>query len=387
MSRVLITDGRAPAALAIVRSLGRRGIEVHCGESFKYNLSSFSKYVTDQVRYPSPDDEPEAFVDRLIDIVRTGDYEMVFPVRDETTLLVADHQEQLSEWTTLYLAPYETIAALNDKGETVKLARRAGVPVPTTYFPEEVSLDRVKREAEYPLLIRPRESSGSRGIVPVESPAEFDAAYAEVEAEYGTPMIQEYVDKTGYSTACVMLDRDQREVASFSYERLKEYPLSGGPTVVGVSTDDEEVKSHARNLLQEVSWKGAAEVEFILDETGSPRLLEVNPRFWTPLQLAISSGVDFPYLIWQQAHGKDAYVTEYESGVTYRWMLPNEILWTLNAPDKKQGIRDLLDGRRNGVCYSVLSSHDPLPTVGTVAQSLDFLWDPQKRRMIFDRGW
>jgi predicted ATP-grasp superfamily ATP-dependent carboligase len=387
MSKVLVTDGRAPATLAIARSLGQRGIEVHCGECFKYNLSSFSKYVTDQVRYPSPDDEPEAFVDRLTEVVRTGDYEMVFPVRDETTLLIADHQDRLSEWTRLYLASREAITTLNDKGETVKLARQAGVPVPTTYFPEEMSIDRIKRQAEYPVLIRPRESSGSRGILPVESAAGFDDAYTQVEAEYGTPMIQEYVDKTGYSTACVMLDERQREVASFSYERLKEYPLSGGPTVVGVSTDDEEVKSHARTLLQEVSWKGAAEVEFILDETGSPRLLEVNPRFWTPLQLAISSGVDFPYLIWQSAHGCDEYVDEYECGVTYRWMLPNEILWTLNAPDKKRGIKDLLNGRGNHVCYSVLSSSDPLPTLGTFAQSLDFLWDPRKRRMIFDRGW
>lgn len=387
MSKVLVTDGRAPAALAISRSLGRRGIEVHCGEAFKYNLSSFSRHVTRRVRYPSPDDEPEAFIDRLTEIVRAGEYEMVLPVRDATTLLVAEHQERLSRWTNLYLAPHETIAALSDKGETIKLARTVGVPVPKTYFPEQTPPDRIKREADYPVLIRARRSSGSRGIVHVDSKTGFDAAYARVKGKYGVPIVQEYVDKTGYSTACILLDEGQDEVASFSYERRKEYPLSGGPTVVGISTDDDETKAHARNLLQAIPWKGVAEVEFILDDTGSPRLLEVNPRFWTPVQLAISSGVDFPYLIWQLAHEQTETVTAYDSDVTYRWLLPNEILWFAASPDKRRGLSDLLPVREGDVCYSVLSSQDPLPIAGALAQSLDFLRDPEKRRMIFDRGW
>ena len=387
MSKVLVTDGRAPAALAIVRSLGKRGIEVHCGEEFEYNISSFSTHSEESVLYPSPDDEPEQFVAQLIEIVREREYDMIYPVRDSTTLLVAEHQAELSRWTDVYLAAHDTIAALDDKAETIKLAQRAGIPVPETYFPEEQPLTQIKCEIEYPVLIRARQSSGSRGIEHVESPAAFDDAYRRVETEYGTPMIQEYIDKTGYSTACVLLDGDQTEVASFSYERQKEYPRSGGPTVVGVSTDDAEAKSHARTLLQEASWKGAAEVEFILDETGSPRLLEVNPRFWTPLQLAIRSGVDFPYLIWQQAQSNGEPVADYESGVTYRWMLPNELLWTLEAPDKRRGITDLIAGHGENVCYSILSTDDPMPIVGTLAQSLDFLWDTEKRKLIFDRGW
>lgn len=387
MARVLVTDARAPAALAVVRSLGSQGIEVHCAESFKYNLSSFSKHCTELLQYPSPDDEPEAFVERLTEIVRTGNYDMVFPVRDSTTLLVSEHRERLAEWTELYLAAHETISALDDKGETVKLARQADVPVPRTYFPEELAREQIKATADYPVLIRARRSSGSRGIEHVESPAGFDAAYDRVNATHGEPMIQEYIEKTGYSTACILLDESHQEVASFSYERRKEYPLSGGPTVVGVSTDDTTVKRHARNLLQEASWQGAAEVEFILDETGSPRLLEVNPRFWTPLQLAIQAGVDFPYLIWNEAHGNAESVSEYETGVTYRWLLPNEILWALDAPSTASGVADLLDRRDGTVCYSILSSRDPLPVVGTLAQSLDFLWDPAKRSQIFDRGW
>lgn len=387
MNRVLVTDGRAPAALAVVRSLGSKGIDVHCGEGFRYNLSAFSKHCAESLVYPSPDDEPTAFLDRLTEIVRTGSYDMVIPVRDSTTRLLSKHRARLEPYTELYLADHETISTLDDKAETIKIARDAGVRVPPTYFPEETPLDRIKAEIEYPALVRARRSSGSRGIEHVESLAAFDAAYSRVEADYGTPMIQECISKTGYSTACILLDESQEVVASFSYERRKEYPLSGGPTVVGVSTDDTAVKSHARELLQEASWHGVAEVEFILDETGTPRLLEVNPRFWTPLQLAISSGVDFPYLIWKLANGDSPQVTDYDAGVTYRWLLPNEILWALETSEPKQGVSDLIEGVRTDGCYTVLSANDPIPVVGTVVQSLDFLRDPKKRAQIFDRGW
>ena len=114
-------------------------------------------------------------------------------------------------------------------------------------------------------------------------------------------MIQEYVQKKSYCTACVLLDHHSDEVASFAYERVKEYPLSGGPTVVGVSCSNDEVIGYAKSLLKSIGWKGVAEVEFIIDQQGIPKLLEVNPRFWMPLNLAIQSGVDFPYLLYQLA--------------------------------------------------------------------------------------
>ena len=57
--KVLVTDGRSLAALAVVRSLGSKGDEIHCGESFKHNLSSYSKHVEKRVSYLDPEEDPE----------------------------------------------------------------------------------------------------------------------------------------------------------------------------------------------------------------------------------------------------------------------------------------------------------------------------------------
>ena len=59
------------------------------------------------------------------------------------------------------------------------------------------------------------------------------------------------------------------------------------------------------SLLKSLNWVGIAMVEFKVDpRDGIPKLMEVNPRFWGSLQLAIVSGVDFPYLILKMARGE-----------------------------------------------------------------------------------
>jgi predicted ATP-grasp superfamily ATP-dependent carboligase len=388
MEKILITDGRSLATLAIARSLGEKNLEVHCGEEFRNNITFFSRYVKKRVIYPSPQRCPDEFVRKILDLVKAERYDMLMPVRDETSLLLSRHEDELTKYTNLYLANFETMRMFRDKGETVQLAMDKEVPCPKTYFPENTSIQKIKEDAPYPVLIRPRVSSGSRGIEYVRSRGEFDAAYHNVKRDYGEPIIQEHISKKGYCTACLLLDRDSREIASFTYERVKEYPVSGGPTVVGISCRNHAIKEYALKLLRGVGWTGVAEVEFIIDAKGEPKLLEVNPRFWMPLNLAISSGVDFPYLLYRLARGEEVEpVTSYKVGMKYRWVLPNEILWLMQAPDKLRGIKEFVNFWDDGTCYGELSFRDPLPVAGVILQALNYMASSERRGTIFKRGW
>lgn len=388
MKKVFVTDGRSLAALAIVRSLGQKGIKIHCGEEFRHNITFFSRYVQKRVIYPSPQKEPLKFLNAILEMVRSEKYDMIMPVRDETSLLLSRHKEVLSRYTELYLADYEVMNTFRDKGETVRAALKHNIPCPKTYFPEETGIAEIKDNAPYPLLIRPRVSSGSRGIRPVKNSDELDSAYIKVKDEYGEPIIQEQIPKSGYCTACVLLDRDCRNIAAFTYERVKEYPLSGGPTVVGISCINEPIKEHALRLLRGLKWTGVAEVEFIIDADGEPKLLEVNPRFWMPLNLAIYSGVDFPYLLYRLAMGEMVEpVTSYKTGMKYRWVLPSEVLWLMQTSDKLQGLKEFFNFWEGGTCYGELSLSDPMPVAGVMLQALNYAASAEKRGLIFNRGW
>ena len=388
MVKIFVLDGRSLASLAIVRSLGKKGFEIQCGEEFGLNLTRFSKYVKKSWIYPPPDSNPDAFIEEIKKITIREKFDMIIPVRDDTTLLIAEHARELSHITRLYIAEYDTIRLLQDKAETIRIAKKCGVPHPQTWFPEESDRREILKNLKTPFLIRARISSGSRGIEFVKKSDDFAVQYESVRRDFGEPMIQEYVQKKSYCTACVLLDHDSDVVALFAYERVKEYPLSGGPTVVGISCANEEVIGYAVSLLKSIGWRGVAEVEFILDQEGIPRLLEVNPRFWMPLNLAIQSGVDFPYLLYQLAMKNPVSKPEtYTIPMKYRWVIPNEILWTLASPHKKQAFRELLTFREKNVCFGELSWKDPLPVLGVFAQALHFLFDKRQRQSFLNRGW
>jgi hypothetical protein len=71
-------------------------------------------------------------------------------------------------------------------------------------------------------------------------------------------------------------------------------------------------------------------VEFKIDERGGvARILEANARFWGSLELAVSAGVDFPYLLFRMATGERiGESTGYRVGLKMRWELGDlDHLW------------------------------------------------------------
>ena len=70
MTRVLVTDGSKRESLAIVRSLGKKGIEVTAGEDSRFCCSFFSKYVKNRVIYPNPDKNSSSFIQSTYEIVK-----------------------------------------------------------------------------------------------------------------------------------------------------------------------------------------------------------------------------------------------------------------------------------------------------------------------------
>jgi predicted ATP-grasp superfamily ATP-dependent carboligase len=394
--KVLVTDARALSSLAIARSLGAAGVDVHVCDDFRATLSSFSTHVSAAKTHPPIGDDPTDFVEWLVELCERERYDLVIPVRDETLAALSEHRSELIGVTDLFMAENSVIERLMDKGECMKLAEEVGVPIPETYYPAddaaglEAGLETIRERATFPVLIKPRIASGARGIARVEGPAQLASKYEAVAREHPDPIVQEYVDHSGghYSIG-TLFDRSSEPVATHVYKETKQYPTSGGPAVNAVSVPKDPWVDELLDLLRAVDWQGPAHMDVLYDPADETyKLLEVNPRFWMSLTLSIRSGVDVPALLFDLAQGRTPEpVCEYAVGTRYRWVFPNEILWALNNGNKKRALRQLLRPSRNGVCYGVVSREDPTPLVGMATQSLRFLLAKDKREMIFDRGW
>ena len=81
-SPVLVTDAPANASLAVVRSLGRRGVPVGvCAFEGEFNLASYSRWASSRSRCPRRRATAAGFIDALTRLLETGKYPIVFPTR------------------------------------------------------------------------------------------------------------------------------------------------------------------------------------------------------------------------------------------------------------------------------------------------------------------
>ena len=70
--------------------------------------------------------------------------------------------------------------------------------------------------------------------------------------------------------------------------------------------------------------------------------MEINPRFWASLELAIAAGVDFPDLGARMAsEEKLDPVTDYKEGIRFRWLAQD----ILRLPEEPSGQEAHKQGR------------------------------------------
>lgn len=386
---VLVLDGRSRAALSIVRSLGRKNIHVVVGEAYR-SASFFSKYAYKTVLYPRPAEQPDEFVDFLVDYLQRNSIDFLVPVRDDTTELVSKNSQPLGKYTRFVVPRYESYCRARDKSKTILLARELKIPHPRTLLPEEFDRDpeRLRSEFDLPIVLKPRVSSGSRGIRIVKSWSELEPSLDCVKSRFGMPMLQEFIPHGGGYGVSV-LARGGQIKAFFTHRRIREFPPSGGPSTLSEGVRYPEIEAYSFHLLEQLGWDGPAMVEFRIDKRDhTPKLMEINPRFWGSLENAVFSGVDFPYLLIELAMKGDIDPQmQYEIGRRARWLLFGDLLWYLASPHKLKHLREFCVSAGNGTRDDIIDRHDMGPTFGLLVESLASLFQPSKITHVFKRGW
>ncbi len=386
MGRAFVTDGQWRKTLAVVRSLGEKGIEVTVGENTRFATTLFSRYATKKVIYPSPRTKPDAFIDYLLDELKQTSYDVLFPMEEETLLLVAKNKEKISKLTYLLIPDHEKIEFTRNKKNIIKKARELDISCPKTWFIEDIDeVERIAKEIEYPVVIKPQVSFGSYGIKRVRNEKELISKYKEAHKIYPLPLIQESIPQEGEAFGVsALFNKNSKLRAVFVHKRLREYPVTGGPSTLRESVKNPKVQEMSLKLLKALDWIGVAMVEFKVDpRDGEPKLMEVNPRFWGSLQLAILSGVDFPYLIYRIAKEGDIEpVLDYKTEVRCRWMFPGDFLHLFSNLRRFRWTSGFFNFKTN---YDILSLRDPGPILGRILSVYSLFSQKEMRRLLFRR--
>ena len=385
--RVLVLDGRTRQSLSVTRALGRRGLIVDVGEWLRVTLAMSSKYCRRRVVYPNPESRPDAFIAFLERTLEAGGYDLVIPNSDTTVKLIATHRDALGVHASIPLPRIDVVARILDKGELIRHATAIGIPCPTTHFFEDPAEVRASSTTfDYPMVIKPRISGGALGLRIVDTPDELNRQYLAVSSTFPRPLVQEYIpDGGGKFTYGGIIGANGKDKASFVHEYLRLYPPTAGVGTYARSARHEAVRGLGSHLLTSLHYRGVAEVEFKVDpRDGTPKLLEINPRFWGMTEVAVRAGMDLPFHLYSSfVEGNHEFAGDYDTDIFVRWMLPGEILHLIaNWRNIDNKVAFLRSNEPNTHFY-VISRDDPRPALMTPITAVYSLLNRQTRELVF----
>src|SRR5262249_5726783 len=201
-----VTPGNLRSALAVTRSLGRRGIPVTVADEDDKSLAGVSRYCRESLRVPSPAQRGEAFVSAVRQEVGRGKHRVVIPADDVTLSLLTHARSQFEGVTALPFPDFETVQMAHDKGALMTRAAEHGIPVPKTFIVRSaadvkeaighVGLPAVVKARVSRISVEGRWRAGSP-VQYVSTAAELDTAIREAWEIAPEPLVQERIPGDG----------------------------------------------------------------------------------------------------------------------------------------------------------------------------------------------
>jgi predicted ATP-grasp superfamily ATP-dependent carboligase len=304
----------------------------------------------------------ERFVSVLLELLRARHFDVLMPFSSDAVYAVSKHAGAFPAGGPGFVVPpLGSFLLAHDKHRLATMCERLEVPVPRTVVGNgDDELEEIAEELRFPVVVKARQSiGGGHGVRFVGSKAELRRAIEEVRStrslsaieDFERPLVQEFVPGPVHDACALALHGKVVNVVTQC--RLLMLPVSGGVGAVAVTTRNRTVEELARRVLEELEWHGPANVEFKYDlRDGRYKLLELNPRVWGTLDLAIRVGMDFPGMIRDFVLGLPVRSgIPYPEGVRYRYLFPRAILAYIDLV-REHGIGGIRDPRRYArTCY------------------------------------
>lgn len=259
--------------------------------------------------------------------VSTIDKEAVLALAREKKIDgIVSYASDVSAPTAAYVAeqmglptnPYESVMILTHKDLFRKFMRENGFLMPRgESFTDREKAREFFRTLPRPVMVKPIDSSGSKGVVKVFRDEEFDSAWEEA-LSYSIEkhvIVEECIQKKGYQ-----IDGDGFVVDGtirFFGVMDQHNDLSCAPhTPIGLSSPSiqpDEIRQEARRQIQRIFdllhiRMGAFNFEYIVNEKGQVYILEIGPRNGgnlIPDTLKIACGEDLAEYTLKIALGED----------------------------------------------------------------------------------
>jgi len=254
--------------------------EALCLTRFSSSCDKFSKYIDEN---------------HLKKILLNNNYipysSIILPTNDKMAKFLADNLADLKEKYFLPINDPEIIDICINKRETYKSAQSNGIPIPDTYFPDDlIQINELKSHLIYPVIIKPAimhsffEKTKKKAYM-CNNEDELINNYkkAILIIPKDEIIIQEYLPGEGKNLfSFCSLSINGEIYGSFIANRIRQNPMDfGKSTTFAISQVNERLNQLGKEFLKSINYYGLSEVEFMYDNKSKDyKLLEINPRTW-----------------------------------------------------------------------------------------------------------
>ena len=304
-----IVLGLSANGLSVARSLGRKGIPVIGVDSSSCGPARFSRYVREFILALGTGSGEELLGALLSIGKRFSCRPVLLATADEYVSFVSANRNELVQRFDFLFSSPEIIESFLDKRKTSEFCETHNIPHPKTFFLEhDELLEKVLGTIEYPCIIKPQDSHiwrqyfDEKKAFVVNSGKELADVYDQVKAHRLNVVIQQIIpgpDNNIYQFLA-FCNKKSEILASFCCRKIRQYPPHFGIACLCESVENPLIVEMGKKVLGAMPYKGMIALEFKIDgRNQQPIFLEANLRTSFFGELAVASGVDFPYLIYR----------------------------------------------------------------------------------------
>jgi len=384
--RALVTDGEHRAVLATCRGLRRAGYAVTVSSAKRVAMAAWSRATERRITLPDARLFPEQFVEALVERVRSRSWDVLVPGTEASLLPISAARDELEPHVALGLPPHAVVLRSLDKHVLQQAATEVGLAPPTSIACKDRSeAVAAAEELGFPLIVKPARSFQAvsdapdsaleqRGPVFVREHGELDTALRLV----SMPLtVQRFVpDARIVSCAGVRLpDR----LAGFTVARYVRTwrPGVGSAAFARTSEPPDGLRARIEEILARIGWEGIFELELFDEGDGRLEAVDLNPRPFGWLSLAIGAGANLPAIWCDHVLGRStAGEADAAPGYSYRWE-EGELKYVVRHARQlsRRAFAPLRPQRK--VIHASFELRDPAPFL---AQSLDLAGSLFKRK-------
>lgn len=380
---VLVLGFDQYSVLATVRALRAGGFAPWLAVSERGTYAERSRATEGTVVVPDPASDGPGFVERVATTARRLSATAVVPTMETHLFVLADREDRFDDIPT-GTPSLDRVLRATDKLVLVELARSAGLQTPPT-AEVDLSSETLSRELDLPLIVKPvrgHRINANGSIADRQSVGYLTAPPDErtraVLAD-GRWIVQPFIAGDLISVSGVCWSGEL--VCAVHQKALRIWPEPAGVSSYAETIPrNPMLEESMAHMLRELEWSGIFQAQFIRDRDGELFLIDLNPRVYGSIALAVASGVNLPKIWVDLMIGRTPLVGTYRVGTRFRQ----------EEKDVRAFVRSLREGRydwqrlrsflpRRRTTHAVFSIRDPLPLLSSIPKVSQWISDPSFR--------